>query len=374
MRYYLIAGEASGDMHAANLMEQIKKKDAEAEFRYWGGDRMQKQGGVLVKHYKHHAFMGFAEVLVNLRIILENLKQCKEDLSEYHPDLLILVDYPGFNLRVAEYAHTTGIRVAYYISPQIWAWKENRIHKIKKVVDEMFVILPFEKCFYQKHNMDVHFVGHPLLDELEKREKNFDEADFRRAADLGDRPLIALLPGSREQEIKRMLPVMMKVSRKFPRYQFVIAGTSHIPLKLYYQIMDGYDVKLVTGQTYAVLQSAEAGLITSGTASLETALFHVPQLVMYKASELSYQIAKRLVKLDFISIANLVFKKEVFKEFIQRDCTVNKVSKELTRLLEDEAYRSDMLKKYELLEEMLGGTGASQRAAESMVKMAAGKE
>ncbi len=194
MRYYLIAGEASGDMHAANLMEQIKRKDTEAEFRFWGGDRMQQQGGVLVKHYKHHAFMGFAEVLINLRIILENLKQCKEDLSDYNPDLLILVDYPGFNLRIAEFANLKGIKVAYYISPQIWAWKENRIHKIKKVVDEMFVILPFEKDFYRKHEMDVHFVGHPLLDELEKRERNFDEADFRRNGDLDDRPIIALLP------------------------------------------------------------------------------------------------------------------------------------------------------------------------------------
>lgn len=369
MRYYLIAGEASGDMHAANLMEQIKCFDEQYVFRFWGGDRMQQQGGTNVKHYKHHAFMGFAEVVMNIRTIASNLKKCKKDLLAYKPDLLILVDYPGFNLRIAEFANEHGIKVAYYISPQIWAWKENRIHKIKRVVDEMFVILPFEKDFYKKHHMDVHFVGHPLLDELKKRNRSFDEAAFRKEHGLDERAIIALLPGSRTQEIQRMLPVMVEVVKEFPEYQFVIAGTKHMSKDLYQSIIGDHDVKLLIEKTYPLLQSAYAGMITSGTASLETALFHVPQLVMYKAQEVSYQIARRLVKLDFISVANLVFKKEVFREFIQRDCNATAVSAELKRLIQDNDYRENMLQNYELLDEKLGGTGASERAARGMVNM-----
>lgn len=373
MRYYIIAGEASGDMHAANLMAQIKAKDAAAEFRFWGGDRMQEQGGQLVRHYKYHAFMGFAEVILHINTILKNIRQCKIDLLNYNPDLLILVDYPGFNLRIADFAHKNNIRVAYYISPQVWAWKENRVHKIKKVVDEMFVILPFEKDFYRKHNKEVNFVGHPLLDELQKRREQFDPQLFKQAYHLDERPVIALLPGSRTQEIKRMLPVMIEVSEKFPGYQFVIAATKHVPLKLYNDIIRDSDVRMLTGQTYSILQIARAGLITSGTASLETALFKVPQLVMYKASAISYQIARRLVNLDFISIANLVFNKEIFKEFIQQDCNEVNVSYELSKLLEDENYREQMLKNYELLYEKLGGTGASERAAQGVVNLATKK-
>ncbi|MCF8332011.1 MAG: lipid-A-disaccharide synthase [Bacteroidales bacterium] len=369
MRYYLIAGEASGDMHAANLMENLKIKDPEAEFRFWGGDRMLQQGGTLVKHYKNHAFMGFVEVLMNLPAIFKNLKSCKKDILAYDPDVLILIDYPGFNLRIAAFAHKQNIKVAYYISPQIWAWKENRVHKIKKVVDKMIVILPFEKDFYAKHNFQVDFVGHPLLDEMKKREKNFDEADFRKTNGLDDRPVVALLPGSRVQEIKRMLPVMLKTANCYPDYQYVIAGTKHIHEKMYHEIMDGYDVHLLIDKTYPVLQIAYAGMITSGTASLETALFNVPQLVMYKASEISYQIAKRLVKLDFISVANLVFGREVFKEFIQNDCQPEKIQIELANILEKEDYRKKMLKYYALLDEKLGGEGASERTANSIISL-----
>lgn len=367
MRYYLIAGEASGDMHAANLMENLKIKDPKAEFRFWGGDRMQQQGGTLVKHYKNHAFMGFVEVLMNLPVILNNLKACKKDLQTYAPDVLILIDYPGFNLRIASFAHKQNIKVVYYISPQIWAWKENRVHKIKRIVDKMFVILPFEKEFYAKHDFNVYFVGHPLLDEMQKREKYFDEADFRKANNLDDRPVVALLPGSRVQEIKRMLPVMLKTAESFQDYQFVIAGTKHIDEKLYYKIIDGHDVHLLIDKTYPVLQIAYAGLITSGTASLETALFKVPQLVMYKASAISYQIARRLVKLNFISVANLVFNKEVFKEFIQNDCRSDKIRAELFQILENEDYREEMFSNYALLWKKLGGDGASERTANGIV-------
>lgn len=370
MRYYLIAGEASGDMHAANLMEAIREKDREAEFRFWGGDRMQEQGGSLVKHYRDHAFMGFVEVLAHLKTILKNIRVCKADIAEYKPDLLILVDYPGFNLRIAEYAHKHQIKVAWYISPQIWAWKENRVHKIKRIVDEMFVILPFEKEVYAKHNYQASFVGHPLLDELRKRKYDFDEVDFKRTYQLDERPVIALLPGSRIQEIKRMLPVMLKVSEKFPEYQFVVAGTRHISPGLYNELMDGSPVRLIIEQTYSLLQLAHAGLITSGTASLETALFNVPQLVMYKTSEISYQIARQLVNLDYISIANLVLKRQVFKEFIQKDCRAKSIIKELNRVLYDKTYREQMFKEYEKLEEKLGGEGASQRAARGMIELA----
>ncbi|MFO8053985.1 MAG: lipid-A-disaccharide synthase [Bacteroidales bacterium] len=370
MRYYLIAGEASGDMHSANLMEQIKQKDKHAHFRFWGGDRMQMQGGELVRHYKYHAFMGFAEVLLNFRIILKNLNQCKKDLLRFKPDLLILVDYPGFNMRIAAFAQKNGFKVAYYISPQIWAWRESRVKKIKKTVDRMFVILPFEKDFYRKHNMQVDFVGHPLLDELGRRNQNFDKERFKTDHQLDERPLIALLPGSRKQEIKRMLPVMVKVSKKFPGYQFVIAGTDHIPQKLYGDIIGNQDVKLIINQTYPVLQMAHAGMITSGTASLEAALFRVPQLVMYKAAVLSYLIAKQLVKLDYISLANLVLNKPIFKEFIQQDCSVKNVAEELQRLINDENTRNTMLENYELLKEKLGGEGASERAAGEMAELA----
>ncbi|MCF8218633.1 MAG: lipid-A-disaccharide synthase [Bacteroidales bacterium] len=370
MRYYIIAGEASGDMHAANLMGEIQNLDTQWDFRFWGGDRMQEKGGFLVKHYKYHSFMGFAEVLTHLPVILKNLNRCKQDILKYKPDVLILVDYPGFNLRIAEFAHKQGIKVAYYISPQIWAWKENRVHKIKKNVDSMFVILPFEKEFYKKHDMDVTFVGHPLLDELKARRQTFDHEQFKKENELDERPVVALLPGSRKQEIKRMLPVMVDVANKYPEYQYVIAGTKHIPEQLYRSIIKNRDVTLLTDKTYPILQIAKAGMITSGTASLETALFYVPQLVMYKASRLSYWIAKKLVNLNYISVANLVFDREVFKEFIQNDCNVSNVSGELYRLLVDQSYRKNMHDSYQLLEEKLGGSGASQHTAKGIVKMA----
>ncbi len=370
MRYYLVAGEASGDMHAANLMEQIKEQDPQAQFRYWGGDRMEEQGGELVRHYKHQAFMGFAEVLANLKTIYKSLRHCKQDIVAYGPNLLILVDYPGFNLRIATFAKANKIPTAYYISPQIWAWNEGRARHIRRAVDKMFVILPFEKAFYAKHTIEASFVGHPLLDEMEKRRDNNDPQAFKRSNQLDHRPIVALLPGSRQQEIRRMLPVMAAVSQRFPKYQFVIAGTNNIPREMYANKIKNSPVKLVIEQTYPLLQAASAGIITSGTASLEAALFRVPQVVVYKASALSYLIAKQLVKLKFISVANLIFHREVFKELIQKRCNVKNVSAELERLLEDDAYREAMMDSYDQLKGKLGGEGASRRAAREMVEMA----
>lgn len=370
MRYYLVAGEASGDMHAANLMEQIKKQDPDAQFRFWGGDRMKKQGGKLVKHYQNHAFMGFVEVAFNLKTIIKNLKTCKQDIMEYKPHLLILVDYPGFNLRIAAFAKAHKIKTAYYISPQIWAWNESRAKNIRKTVDKMFVILPFEKAFYAKHAIETSFVGHPLLDELEKTKNTIDIKEFKKNNTLDNRPVVALLPGSRKQEVKRMLPVMASVSQRFPKYQFVVAATATIPTQMYDQILQNTPVKRVSDQTYPLLQTAVAGIITSGTASMEAALFHVPQVVVYKASRLSYIIAKQLIKLRYISVVNLIFHRHVFKELIQKDCNPENVSAELERLINNSEYRQAMIDYYHRLETKLGGAGASQRAAREMTEMA----
>lgn len=366
MKYYIIAGEASGDLHASNLMKAIKLKDQNADFRFWGGDLMAKVAEKKpVKHYKDLAFMGFLEVAKNLKTILGNIKFCKEDIKKYQPDILVLVDYPGFNLRIAEFAKGLNIKVIYYISPQLWAWKEGRVETIKKYVDEMLVILPFEKEFYKKHNVDAHFVGHPLLDAISDLPEISVE-NFKKENRLNEKEIIALLPGSRKQEVEKMLALMLSVRSYFKDYQFVIAGAPSLPKEFYQKFVDD-DVHFVSNKTYDLLRCSKAALVTSGTATLETALLNVPEIVCYRSSQISYEIGKRLVKnIKFISLVNLIMDKEVVKELIQKDLNTNNLVEELHKILEGEK-RTEILKNYEILREKLGGKGASENAAEIIV-------
>lgn len=356
-------------MHASNLIAEIRKKDPKAEFRAWGGDLMRKQNVTMVKHYRHMAFMGFVEVAVNLRKVLGNIKECKADLLNYRPDVVVLVDYPGFNMRIAKFAHKKRMKVCYYISPQVWAWKRYRVHKIKKYVDRMLVILPFEEQFYQKYGVNVTFVGHPLLDELSKLD-TVPWLNFVHRNNLSEkREIIALLPGSRKQEVERMLGTMLKVISHFPQYQFVVAGVSSLDQDLYLRMIGDKDVRLVVNQTYELLQNASAALVTSGTATLETALLAVPEVVCYKANALSYLIAKRLIKVDHISLVNLIMEGDVVKELIQRDFTEENLVKELETLLKDAKKQRQLLEDLDVLKDRLGNVGASERAAEVVVKM-----
>lgn len=365
MKYYIIAGEASGDLHGSNLMKEIRQNDAAAEFRFWGGDLMENVGGTLVRHYRDLAFMGFVEVAMNIRTILKNISFCKKDISAYQPDIMILIDYPGFNLRIAPYAKSLGIPVVYYISPQVWAWKSGRVKLIRQVVDKMLVILPFEKEYYQKEwDFETTFVGHPLIDAIAKRETP-DETDFRQKWQLSDKPIIALLPGSRKQEIQTKLPIMLSVVDDFPEYQFVIAGAPGQE-KAFYQPFLRNGVQLVENQTYNLLQLSHAALVTSGTATLETALLNVPQVVCYKGSRISYEIGKRLVKhIQFISLVNLIMNREVVTELIQHQLNYNNLKHELGKIL-DGSQRVQMLSDYTQLRNTLGGTGASKRAAQEI--------
>lgn len=367
MKYYIISGEASGDLHASNLMKALKKEETHTDFRFWGGDLMEQVGGTMVKHYRELAFMGFTEVFMNLRTILNNIKFCKRDIIEYGPDAIILVDYPGFNLRIAEFAKKKNIVVHYYISPQIWAWKENRIKKIKRDVDHMYVILPFEKDFYEKkHDYPVHFVGHPLLDAIADR-SIMDPSIFAKENNLSDRPIVALLPGSRKQEITKMLAVMLKMVSKFPDHQFVIAGAPSQELNFYKKFIGTEDVAIVENKTYDLLSVSTAALVTSGTATLETALFKVPEVVCYKGNEISYQIGKRLVNVKYISLVNLILDKEVVTELIQDEFNEENLENELFKIL-DHKYREDMFDQYFQLEQKLGGKGASEKTAKLIIK------
>jgi len=367
MKYYIIAGEASGDLHAANLMKEIRIQDPEAVFRVWGGDRMLKQGGELVKHYKELAFMGFYEVLANLRTIFSNIRFCKKDLLIWQPDVIILVDYPGFNLRIAEFAHNQGFRVFYYISPQIWAWKKSRVKKIRKFVERMYVILPFEKDFYAGYGVDVDYAGHPLLDALAAELPCLSDADtFKKRNRFDERPVIALLPGSRRQEIARVLPLLISVTNDFPEHQFVIAGAAAIEPDFYHKHLAGADIPVIFNQTHDLLHNAVAALVTSGTATLETALMSVPQVVCYKSSWLSFQIARRIVDVKYISLVNLIMDKEVVKELIQNDLNRENLIHELS-LLFDDSNRARMLSDYSQLRLKLGGEGASATAAKMMI-------
>jgi len=364
MKYYIIAGEASGDLHAANLMKGLNTLDKEAVFRCWGGDLMQQQGGELVKHYRDLAFMGFVEVALNVKTIFRNLSFCKSDIRFFQPDVLILVDYPGFNLRIAEFAHKAGFKVFYYISPQIWAWKQSRIKKIKAFVDKMFVILPFEKAFYAKHDYDVDFIGHPLLDAIENTFVHTGKQEFIRKNNLSNKPIIALLPGSRKQEISKMLSVMIATISDFPDFQFVIAGvTSHHP-DFYHDIYKNDKVSIVFNQTHELLRNADLALVTSGTATLETALLGVPEVVCYKSNYFSYLIARRFIKIKYISLVNLIMDKPIVKELIQNDLTTQNLREEMKKLLSDEVNRQRILNDYAELKNKLGGTGASKKAAE----------
>jgi len=366
MKYYIIAGEASGDLHGSNLMKAMFKKAPNVNIRFWGGDLMQKAGGTLVKHYKDLAFMGFAEVLMNILTIFKNISFCKNDILQFKPDALILIDYPGFNMRIADFAKKNGIKVYYYISPQIWAWKENRIKKIKRDVDEMFVILPFEKDFYeQKHQFPVKFVGHPLIDAIDNR-KQVDENSFKNEHGLSKKPIIALLPGSRKQEIKKMLSIMLKMAPKFKNYQFVIAGAPSQNYNFYKPFLKSSNVKFLSNKTYDLLSISYAAIVTSGTATLETALFKVPEIVCYKTSWISYQIGKQLVKLKFISLVNLIMDKEVVTELIQDDFNEKRLEKEL-KLLLDDYRRAVLFLDYYDLEQKLGGKGASEKVASYII-------
>jgi lipid-A-disaccharide synthase len=363
MKYYIIAGEASGDLHASNLIRELQRLDPSGVYRACGGDKMQEQGAQLLMHYRQMSFMGFTEVLANIRSILSALRICKNDILLFKPDVLILVDYPGFNLRVAKFAHRQGIKVFYYISPQVWAWKSSRVFQIKKWVDRMFVILPFEKAFYARYGVDVDFTGHPLLDAI----RNYKQHDNKGLQVNDDRRIIALLPGSRKQEVAKMLKVMLAIIPDFPDCRFIIAGSSSIPKSFYEQIIGKQKPEVVYDQTYDLLDTASAALVTSGTATLETALFNVPQVVCYKAGWLSYQIARRLVKVKYISLVNLIMDRLVVKELIQQNFNRENLTQQLALLLNNKDVRSRMINDYADLEERLGKAGTSAKTAALMM-------
>jgi lipid-A-disaccharide synthase len=378
MKYYIIAGEASGDLHGSNLIKELKKLDRDAVIRCWGGDLMQQAGATLVKHYKELAFMGFAEVVSNLRAIFRNLKLCKDDIHQFQPDAIILIDYPGFNLRIAQWGRPEGFKIIYYISPQVWAWKASRVKTIKECVHKMLVILPFEKEFYRKWNYEVEYVGHPLVEEVEKFKKDSSKSNLT-FSDVSvyppliqdpDQPLIALLPGSRKQEILKKLPVMLEMTNLFPGYRFVVAQAPGQEDSFYQNLLKNYPgVLSIRSNTYGLLLRAKAACVTSGTATLETALFGVPEVVCYKGSVISYQIAKRLVKVRFISLVNLIMNKMVVHELIQNDLTVDKLYLELKDLLNNGSRQQKLKEDYENLRTILGKGGhASENAAISIIR------
>jgi lipid-A-disaccharide synthase len=369
MKYYIISGEASGDLHGSNLVKEIFKKDADADIRAWGGDLMSEAGANVVKHYRDLAFMGFAEVIANIGTILKNFKLCKADVLSFAPDVLILIDYPGFNLRMAKFAHKEGIKVFYYISPQIWAWKQNRVKKIKAYVDEMYVILPFEKDFYAKFEVDVDFVGHPLIDAVDQFKETLPDRElFFKEHGMTDLPMVLLLPGSRKQEISKMLPLMLEIAEKHPEYHFVVAGAPGQDAGYYQEFFGNSDVQLISGRTYQLLSYARAALVASGTATLETAIFRIPQVVCYRTSYMSYIIAKNLVKIKFISLVNLIMDREVVKELIQGELNLKNLELEFSKIAADGESRTKQLSEYEELYDKLGGKGASELTADLMLK------
>ncbi len=385
MKYYLVAGEASGDLHGSNLMKGLKMADPNAQFRCWGGDLMEAEGAYLVKHYKESAIIGFVEVLLSLKTLLGNLDMCKRDILEYKPDALILIDYPGFNFRIAEFAKKNGIRVFYYIAPKVWAWKEKRVHRLKKFVDRLFIIFPFEIDYFKKWGIDAIYNGNPLLDSVDNfKYAHESREEFNlRCNILPDRPIIALLAGSRKGEIGYLLPRMAQIIKHYPQYQFVLAGAPATETAIYKNILDKFNIKLVTanervegkgkeikllkGETYSILKHANAAIISSGTASLEAALIGTPQVVCYGGNEISYRIAKHFVKLKYISLANLIMDAGLFKELIQHDCTPAKIMDELNRLLHDNPYREKMMDDYANVRSILGGKGASEKVAKAMI-------
>lgn len=372
MKYYLVAGEASGDLHGSNLMKAIKERDPQADFRCLGGDLMEAAGGDLVKHYRDLAFMGFWEVFIHLNTILRNIRICETDILLYEPDVLILIDYPGFNLRVAQFAKEHGIKVCYYISPQIWAWKKKRINKIKLYVDEMMVILPFEEKFYADNGMRVNYVGHPLLDAVSRDLRDSEEVkQFRERNGLDDREIIALLPGSRKQEIRDILPQMLRMVELFPKYQFVISQVSWQPKELYDKYVKDTSVKMALGSAYPLLANAKAAIVASGTATLETAMIGTPQVVCYAGSEISYLIAKHLISgINYISLVNLIMDKKVVTELIQHDYNTQHLKEELELITKDQENIDRMKSEYKQLYTMLGDGSASAKAADVVLKLA----
>ena len=380
MKYYIIAGEASGDLHGSNLIREIRKKDPDARVRGWGGGMMTEAGADIVKDYRDLAFMGFTEVIRNLPTILKNIKFCKEDILSYKPDAIIFIDYPGFNLRIAEWARKTGFKTIYYISPQVWAWKESRVQGIRANIDKMLVILPFEKDFFHRWDYETEYVGHPLVEVIEQFKKTPEAGILPVIHMAGGKtvqptlPLIALLPGSRKQEILKKLPVMLEASRQFPEYQFVVAEAPGQDPVFYDEVLRNYpQAGRVRNQTYSLLLHARAACVTSGTATLETALFGVPEVICYKGSPVSYQIARRLIKVKYISLVNLIMDKPVVKELIQDEMNVKNIVTELRRLVSDEDTRKHLLGDYDALRTLLSqGGNASEKAAESIVKFVKG--
>ena len=371
MRYFLIAGEASGDLHGSNLIKGIRSVDANACIRCWGGDLMQEAGGELVRHYKEGAIMGFVEVVANLGKLAKNLQDCKNDIINYNPDVVVLIDYPGFNFRIAQFAKERGMRVFYYIAPKVWAWKEKRVHRLKKYVDRLFIIFPFEIDYFKKWGIDAIYRGTPLLDSVDNC-KNATETreNFCKRVGIDTKATtVALLAGSRKGEIKYLLPRMIAVAQKNPQYQFLLACAPSMDMEVYRKIIGNKccNIKLLAGETYPILRHSHAAIINSGTASLEAALIGVPQVVCYGGNEISYQIARLVVKLKYISLANLIMDRGLFKELIQHSCTPELINKELDQLLHNNEYRAKMMDDYRQVREVLGGKGASAKVAQAMV-------
>ncbi len=361
MKYYILAGEASGDLHGSNLIKALLEIDRQADIKCWGGDLMQQAGGQLVSHYKDRAFMGFAEVVSNLPKISKLIKFCKKDILDFAPDALIFIDNSGFNLRIAKWAKPKGLKTHYYISPQVWASRPGRVKTIQATIDHIYVVLPFVKDFYDSHNVPVHFVGHPLLDAIANRAPTNPET-FKKEHGLDDRPIIAIMPGSRKQEITKMLAVMLSITNDFADYQFVVAGAPSQEKSFYDSIIPMGTATLISNKTYDLLSVANSALVTSGTATLETALFKVPQVVCYKGGRISYQIAKRVINLKYISLVNLILDKKVVSELIQDDFNAQNLKKELNEIL-DEYRRATLFLDYYDLEKTLGGRGASEKTA-----------
>lgn len=367
MRYYIITGEASGDLHASNLIRELKRLDANASFRCWGGERMKEQGCELAKHYRETAYMGFTDVALHLGKIRSLIAYCRKDILSYQPDVLILVDYPGFNLRMAKFARRNGFRVIYYISPQVWAWNPSRVRKIKARVDHMIVILPFEKDFYAQYDYPVEYVGHPLLDAIDPVHQEISPS-FQSTHSLDTRPIIALLPGSRRQEIRRILPIMLSVVSQYTDYQFVVAGLFELSPEFYQAFMDSYPVRIVWDQTYSLLRNSVAAMVTSGTATLETALHDVPQVICYRGEALSYIIARKLIRVPYIGLVNLIMGEEIASELIQGKLNHENLLRALNQILEEGGRRDRMIDDYQRLKSRLGGKGASERAARSIYR------
>ncbi|MBP3383031.1 MAG: lipid-A-disaccharide synthase [Tidjanibacter sp.] len=377
MKYYIIAGEASGDLHGSNLMKGILKADPKAEFRFWGGDRMAEVGGVenLVKHYKQTSFFGVTEVLKNLRTIFGQLKECKEDLVAYGPDVLICVDYPGFNFKVARFAHGKGIRTFYYISPKVWAWKERRVERIRKYVDKLFIIFPFEIDYFKQKGIEALYEGNPIMDSIAQTLAQVpSREEFCKQNGLSNEPIVALLAGSRVSEVKRNLAFMTALAERFPEHQFVVAGVSWLDRGLYDKFLAGSRVKFVTDQTYGLLRYAEGAVVCSGTATLETALIGTPEVVCYRMDEFSYRVARAFVKIGFISLVNIIMKREVVRELIQHDMTVENAAAELKAIMKGGEKHDRMMTDYAELQAVVGGEGASDRFAARMVAILKGEE